>query len=91
MAGPIRKLARLILGDMADNPQMRVRVEWLIRGAIDERIREVLDKAEESTSLEEAIDAEIDRRVAELGRDHRLVAKDNHCGHRHQVVLLKGF
>jgi hypothetical protein len=90
MSGSIRKLARLILAGMGDDKGMRERVEGLVRFAIDERIREVLDAAEESSSLEEAIDAEVDRRIGELGREDRLRARDDHHGHCHQVVLLKG-
>jgi hypothetical protein len=33
----------------------------------------------------------IDQRIDELGHDQRLWAKDNHCGHGHQVVLKRGF
>lgn len=90
MSTATSKLARLILSGMGDDERMRGRVEGLIRLAIDERIREMLDAAETSTGLEQAIDAEVDRRIEELGRDFRLVAKDNHNGHQHHVVLLKG-
>lgn len=84
----ITKFAKMLMGEMADNESMLAMGEILIRKAIDERLHEILNAAETSPGLEEAIDAEIDRRIAELGNDFRLRAKDNHCGHTHQVVLL---
>lgn len=91
MAGSIRKLARTLMAAVGGLEVDAAKLEGLIRFAVDERIREILDAAETGTGLEEAIDAEVDRRIGELGREHRLVAKDNHCGHQHQVVLLKGY
>jgi len=85
---PLSELARLIAPEH-DGPTIEATKNLLCR-VIGKLVDEITVELPTTDQVTDIACRAVELKLEQLGNDHRLRAKDDHCGHVHQVVLLKG-